>query len=368
MRKLKTKIGQILFNSQGWRTKRKIVVIESDDWGSIRIPNKEVLNELRSSGIQVEKCSYVQNDSLEDNEDMEALYNIIEKKDNKPVITANFLTANPDFKKIKESGFTSYFNESIDETILNRPNSDKVKDLYTQGQKAGFFIPQLHGREHLNISRWMTDLQNNNEETRLAFELGVFGISNNAVKQKRWSYQAAFDKVENDFGISRVNILKDAVEDFERMFGFKSITFIAPNYVWDSKIEEITSQLHIKYLQGGNMQRQPLDTSGRYAVKKNVLGQKNKFGQRYLFRNSSFEPSADLNKDWVNSCLSEIKSAFFWNKPAVISMHRVNFIGSINPENRERNLKLFSELVDAIQKNWPEVEFMSSDQLAKLIK
>ena len=31
-----------LLSIPGWRTNRHIVVIESDDWGSIRMPSKEV--------------------------------------------------------------------------------------------------------------------------------------------------------------------------------------------------------------------------------------------------------------------------------------------------------------------------------------
>jgi hypothetical protein len=48
-------------------------------------------------------------------------------------------------------------------------------------------------------------------------------------------------------------------------------------------------------------------------------------------------------------------------------MHRVNFIGSINQNNRERNLKLFKELLDKIDKLWPNVEFLSSKDLAEII-
>ena len=33
-------------NIPGWRTKRKIVVIESDDWGSIRMPSLKVFETL----------------------------------------------------------------------------------------------------------------------------------------------------------------------------------------------------------------------------------------------------------------------------------------------------------------------------------
>jgi hypothetical protein len=72
-------------------------------------------------------------------------------------------------------------------------------------------------------------------------------------------------------------------------------------------------------------------------------------------------------KDCVSKALHEIQNAFLWNKPAIISMHRVNFIGSINQNNRERNLKLFKELLDEIDKLWPDVEFLSSKDLAEII-
>ena len=39
---LKQTITHNLLNIPGWRTKRHIVVIESDDWGSIRMPSKDV--------------------------------------------------------------------------------------------------------------------------------------------------------------------------------------------------------------------------------------------------------------------------------------------------------------------------------------
>jgi hypothetical protein len=47
----------------------------------------------------------------------------------------------------------------------------------------------------------------------------------------------------------------------------------------------------------------------------------------------------------VGECLKDIQNAFFWKKPAIITSHRLNFIGFIHPENRERNLKQFRELL-----------------------
>lgn len=52
---------------------------------------------------------------------------------------------------------------------------------------------------------------------------------------------------------------------------------------------------------------------------------------------------------------------------AVISSHRLNFIGNIDIQNRDRNLILFRKLLNKIMKKWPDVEFISSDELGKNI-
>jgi len=80
-----------------------------------------------------------------------------------------------------------------------------------------------------------------------------------------------------------------------------------------------------------------------------------------------FEPSSRKYTDPVGSCLKEIAIAFAWNKPAIICSHRVNFIGSVDLNNRIRNIGLFKQLLFEIIKKWPEVEFMSSDNLGMYI-
>lgn len=356
-----------IINIPGWRTNRKIVVFESDDWGSIRIPSKNVQNQLRKNGIKVDNCAYMLNDNLESNEDLEAIFNLLSSKKKSPIITANFLTANPDFEKIGNDKFEIYHHESIYETSKKYPLHDRVYEYWLKAIQEGYFQPQLHGREHLNVNRWMNDLVKGNRETKLAFDVEVFGVSAHVVKYKRGSYQAAFDLSDNHKYATHSQIIDDAVEEFKVLFGYSPITFIAPNYVWGQEEEKELARKGIKYLQAANTQRLPKIHEHKAKIKRNRLGNKNSFGQKYLVRNAYFEPFSDLNKDWVNSCMKEIETAFLWKKPAVIQMHRVNFIGSLNPSNRERNLKLFSQLIDNIIKKWPEVEFKSSDQLAKLL-
>ena len=65
--------------------------------------------------------------------------------------------------------------------------------------------------------------------------------------------------------------------------------------------------------------------------------------------------------------MNEINIAFKWKKPAVISSHRVNYIGVLNTLNRDYGLLQLRRLLEQILKIWPEVEFMTSDELGKLL-
>src|SRR5699024_10711401 len=100
----------------------------------------------------------------------------------------------------------------------------------------------------------------------------------------------------------------------------------------------------------------------------NFLGRKSKTsGLTYLMRNAYFEPSQDESFDWMDDCLNRIKIAFYWNRPATISMHRLNVIGAIDERNRTMNLNRLKTLLKTIVKLWPNVEFMSSDELGELM-
>ena len=110
--KLKKTIISHLQNLQGWRTRRKIVVIESDDWGSIRMDSPEAYKHFLSLGYPVDKCPYNRNDMLETNTDLEMLFEVLHSvKDmhGKPaLLTANSLVVNPHFKKIEADNLIRY--------------------------------------------------------------------------------------------------------------------------------------------------------------------------------------------------------------------------------------------------------------------
>jgi len=368
---IKYTLASHLNNLSGWRTNRKIVVIESDDWGSIRMPSKEVYEKLLKAGIKVDKCHYNKYDSLASEEDLQQLFETLRRYKDKngkyPIITANTIVANPDFEEIKTSKYEKYFYEPFTKTLERYPKHVQSFNLWQQGISEGIFIPQFHGREHLNVNRWLKVLQSSSRETLMAFENKLFGLSTTITSEKRKSYLAALDFDDQSELIWQKNMLKDGLELFEKVFGYPSKTYIATNYVWHPVIEEQLNHTSVVAFQGGNSHIIP-GGKEKNRVIKHKLGEENAFGQTYLIRNAIFEPSENPNKDWVRSCLKEVEIAFMWHKPAIISAHRVNFIGYIDETNRTNNLQKLSLLLTTLLSKWPDIEFMSSNQLAEIIR
>ncbi|PLT23145.1 hypothetical protein [Pseudoalteromonas sp. MelDa3] len=362
---LSNKTHKFINERRGWKTDRKIVIIESDDWGSIRMPSRSVYEKSLKKGLDVDKCAYCKYDTLASTDDLDALFNTLTKykdhKGNHPIITANTIVANPDFERIKADKYENYHYEVFTDTLNKYENTNF--DMWKHGISNKLFYPQLHGREHLNIERWLMCLQNKSTELHFAFDNSFFGVSQSISKESNPSFMAALDYDTGEGKEQGNRAIEDGIEIFSDCFGFNSKSFIAPNYFWHSETEKILSAGNVKYLQGGFVQKVPSANS-----KYHYLGEKNNYNQVYLTRNVIFEPASFVNKDWVSTALKQIKHAFKVNKPAIISTHRVAFIGSIFEENRSKNLKLLQLLLHEILKQWPDVEFMHSAELGDLIK
>ena len=222
MADLKSRIYPHILNARGWRTKRKIVVLESDDWGSIRTSSKEAYNMLLNAGTRVDKCPYCKNDSLASQDDLQLLFEVLAKhKDSKgkpALITANTIVANPDFDKIKEQRFETYFYEPFTETLKKYPNHEKSFQLWKEGISSNLFFPQFHGREHLNVHRWLQALRSGSKETLLAFENKMFGISTTITVEKRRSYMAALEYDDQKQMEWQKEMLVDGLDLFEKIF------------------------------------------------------------------------------------------------------------------------------------------------------
>lgn len=361
-------VKSVLFNLPGWHTKRKLVVFESDDWGSIRIPNRNEYNYFESLGFPMSDSPYSM-DSLESNVDITSLLEVLcsfkSKSGKKPIFTLNTIVANPDFEKIREDNFEKYYFEPFTTTYGRYSDHDKSYIYLQQGIHDDLIKPQLHGREHINTGKWIHLLEKGNTQMLEFFDKFMYGLPDSVLHENKVLLQRVFMNGQTDHE-DHYDILSDAVSLFQKIWGYAPKSFIAPNYFWDEVIESFLVKNDIKYLQGQRAQFQA-KSNGTYKAKYHYTGQKSKSGLMYLIRNCYFEPSFNYKKDWVSSCMNEIFRSFQLHKPAIISTHRVNYIGGIEPSNREHGLKELSSLITAIIHVWPEVEFVSTDQLGDII-
>ena len=354
-------------NVFGWSTNRKIIVFESDDWGSNRMPSPLALKNLEKKGLKLNHSKYATLDTLEKKEDLEALVNILSSFKNKPVFTTNMVMGSPDYEKIRSDNFGQYHHQNLWKSYEYYYGTN-LEPLWKNSIAHGFISPQYHAKEHLNTRLWMHDLRIGRDKTRRAFDQNFYGLidGTSSIHQKNY-LMGYFVESMNDLKDLQSGI-KTGIQMFQDFFGFTSKTMVACNYVWPLEIESLLKDLGIDTIQGqrGHIIPQP-SKHGLTRVKYHYTGEKNKIGQNYTVRNVKFEPFENQNMDWVDSALKEISNSFFLNRPAIISTHRVNYVSNLSEKNRDDSLHKLNTLLGAIVKKWPEAEFLSSANLSKLM-
>lgn len=371
---LKSNIYRNVINMPGFRTKRKLVVLESDDWGSIRMPSIAALERLKRKNVSFDlSIGYDCVDTIASKKDLTNLFEICGSVNdlygNPVVITANCVVANPDFSKIEASGFNEYHYEIITDTMDRYYGADSPFELWKKGLDENLFHPQFHGREHLNVLLWMDLLKSNNFNVKESFKERLFGMTYQNGKGDEKFVLGAYDYSNVNQQLFIQNSISEGTNIFQTLFGFKSKSAIAPCYIWDDFVEKVLFDEGVEFIQGGPFQwysEYQKEISGKKG-KYHFTGQKSKNGQIYMVRNAYFEPSQNRNFDYVSDCMNRIATAFFWGKPAIISTHRLNFIGELNEKNRDLNLREFKKLLFTIKAKYPEVEFVSSDKLGTII-
>lgn len=349
---------------------RHILVIESDDWGSIRVPDKSVYDALNGQGAKLDRNYFTSNDTLESYDDILALLNMLkhhgDKNGKHPVITAFFTMRNADFNKIASNGMVTFFDESFITTSRNYAGNDHAIQLIRQAVTGGLFCPQLHCLNHLNTAAWMKDLRSKRQDTIMAFNNGMYGVGTNFEPHNPFGYMDAFHNRSEAELNSFQGILADAVSDFIEVFGHRPLAFTAPCYVWDPILEEYLHELGIKYISGANYQLIPQSGNWDELEKvKHPVGSQNKFGMTYLNRNADLELIYG-QEETISNAFRQVSAAFEQKKPAVVSIHRANFVDAINGK-RDIHIKQFSDFIEKIQRKWPDVEFMSTIELGDVI-
>lgn len=346
-----------------WQRQKPRLIIHSDDWGATRMPSEAIRQKLDVHPQINANDPYARFDTLASSEDLEALFDVLTSvKDaigNHAVLTPNVIMANPDYQRIRDSDYSKYFYEPLTVTF-ERYNNSKALELWREGIDKGIFMPQYHGREHLNVKPWLRHLRNGHKGVKKAFDHEVYGVNFDNLGMRKENFQAAWDFYEKeDEGIVLDTVL-EGYEMFEEHFGFQSKTAIAPSYTWTPRMEKALRRKGVKAMQGIIVQKRPVMSSDSYRIKYHLI-----YTKSYQMRNVFFEPALTGAINTVENALKRISEAFKMGRPAIVSAHRLNFIGGLKVANRNSNLKMLRELLKRITQNWPEIEFIGADDLLK---
>lgn len=355
---------------KGFKSKRKIVVIESDDWGSEYVPSVKSREYLESKGISMAGNPHLRVDTLEKAEDMYALYEALQEIRNKypekkPSITCNFVMTNPDYNKIKESGYEEYHYEPFTETYLTKNGDDKTWDAVQEGLDNKLIMSQFHGREHINVLEWLRLLKEGQKEFIEAFKVGCYTVNSSTLGRKRGNLLSAFDFYEENAKKITLNSIEEGMDLFNDLFGFNSISAVAPRYVWNDDVEKILSKRGVKSMQTSINQLEP-NVNGF----KKILHYTGEMGNNNIFytvRNAHFEPAYNETTGWIKQVMGKAKIAFLTDTPLIISTHRLNFVSGLEEKNRSKNLSLLKQLLEQLIKEYPDVEFLNSTELTSII-
>lgn len=371
------KVKQYLFdnlkNVGGWKTNRKILVISVDDYGNVRLDSQKARKSMDLAGLKV-LSRFDAYDTLESRRDLEMLYEVLDSvrdsKDRAAVFTPFAMPSNINFEAMAEQDYQSYIPENLPETYRKledfQPDAYRgAWGLWQEGIDRGLMVPQFHGREHLNLKSFEAKLAARDTEVLTALKNRSYtSISKSGFPNI--SYTAAYEFEELEENQSFKLILQDGLNRFAQVYGYESVHFNPPGGREHPMIHPFLKEKGVKYLDTPFIKRQH-EGRGKYQKSLNWTGKRNREGQIFQVRNVVFEPTDNCRINWVDYSFRQIATAFKWNKPAIVSSHRVNFCGEIDPENRRRGLAALKALLERVVKHYPDVEFMSSVELGDTI-
>lgn len=335
--------------------------------------SKDAFVRLQKKGYPVDECPYNRYDMLESAEDLAALGDTLCRfRDHRGCaakLTANMIVGNPDFARIRRDHFSKYSVKPFWETFADYGHENAFP-VYRELVSEGLLKPQLHGREHTAVSHWLEALRLGEKRFRDAFDEGMYTVHPGGETSGHRDMLDALGYVPTDRYYPQLPLmLREAQRWFEEFWGWRSETFIAPCYTWHPQLEKHLADIGISYIQGTRVQRVPREGRGGSMGRiRHYTGQVNKNGQAYLVRNVSLEPSLSCSDTvCIKQALSEVACAFGFRAPVIVSSHRLNYIGGLEANNRDRGLRVLAQFLTGVLQKWPDVEFLSSDELGARI-
>ena len=311
------------------------VLIESDDWGPGEAFHAQRL-------LQLLACLETHKDTV----------------NRAAVITADVVLCVPDIEKIMADPDAGYHRKA-----LNIVSPDIYQALLF-GIRQGVLVPQLHGLEHLNGLAFARLCQQN--DIRIADALA---------HPQHWDWELLASPLQGHYVDGSVlpthaisleqaqGIIALAVLRFTELFGYASISTVAPCYLWNSAIEKFWQQNAITVIQTAGYRCDGRDQQGTYHQDRSLIraGDVSESAQVYLVRNVMYEP-VDGNNN-ADTAYQEALVAYAQALPISISTHRYNYTRS--EDDFVSSLQGLDRLLRAIGSSVARLRFVSSPELGE---
>jgi hypothetical protein len=356
-------------NVPGWRTNRKMIIFAVDDYGNVRLNSKEARERMDQNGLTI-YSRFDAFDTLETRTDLEALFDVLKSvKDmngRSAIFTPYALSCNIDYDKTQEAGFERIHLELLPDTfskltMLDPKSYSGAWELWQEGITSNIMSPQFHGREHFSLKLINQKLMNRDHDILCNLKnRSLTSIDSTSYPGMGWTAAFSFwDPVHDTAPFPE--IISEGLKAFKEVYRKNAVAFTAPAQQFPEMLKLYLVSSGIKALDVPFYQAKHLGY-GEYKRMFSSMGLKHNPSHVELVRNAVFEPT-HTTQDHVGKALRQIETAFRWNKPALISSHRVNFCGHIDEENRKLGLSSLQTLLKAVVKKWSDVEFMSVEEL-----
>ena len=355
------------------RVDHPVLVIESDDWGMTGVPSRQVYENLVSAGVFPAGNPWYR-DALETPEDLDRLYNVLssvrDSRGTPAQLTANFIMSNPDPGRLLSGEEPHACFDTLPESCEENPDMRELKGKWEEGIKRGVFRPEYHGLYHLNVWRLAEALRDADPRLLEMLRHGARPAAMTAGTDRRllsehWGFPSARNGLE---GRKRELLLvQKGARAFQRLFGRPPSAAVASHCLWNRDTEWAWSKCGIRYVQSAHRMPAARRMGALIRPQAFCMGAAGGYGLTYLGRNCRFEPSV-FPEDTASRAVRQIIMAFETQRPAVVSMHRINFSGTVNPKLRDRSLVGLKSVLNTVVEQYPDVRFSNTAELGRTLR
>jgi hypothetical protein len=329
---------------------RPVVILQSDDWGRVGIPNRDALDELKSAGYPVGQSTW-DYCGLETADDIlnlgETLSRFRDVDGSAACFTANFIMANADLRSMVATKFKEFLWRPIAEGFPP-PWDDKLMPAYKYNIAAGVFFPGLHGFSHFNIPELLAALADAGERGHRARALAALDVPYLRSVTPEYNFALVGLDADGEHFLSATDQerwVQRSVELFEEAFGVRPMTACAPGYRHNCVTLNLLRRFGVSAIQS-------MSHDVAHVIHDLLM----------LGRNVSFEPvlTRGAGQSVIEKALRESERAVAAGLPVIMCSHSINYISRF-VGRADQGREALARFLGQLMHRFPELRFASDN-------